>query len=131
MNAYCYSPHIVCVTHGMNRRPSLHELTTHVDVGVDWLRLGVQLELDRKNLQAIEQERRHSADELQQMYSLWLTSKPGATRQQLLNALRTIGAVTLAEKYLKWIKTSTEQHPPVSGERIHRRSCPCKSMIHK
>ena len=41
----------------MEDKPTLNELLTHVDVGTDWLRLGVLLELDMKDLRAIEQER--------------------------------------------------------------------------
>ena len=91
----------------MEDKPTIEELLTHVDVGTDWLRLGVLLELDIKDLTAIEQERPRTIDEkLQHMYALWLMTSPNATRGQLIKALGAIRANTLADKYKKWISST-------------------------
>ena len=90
----------------MEDKPTLNELLTHVDVGIDWRRLGVFLDLDTNNLSAIEQERPTIDERVQCMYELWLKTKSNATRGQLLHALGKIKANVLAEDYKKWISTT-------------------------
>ena len=95
----------------MEDKPTLNELLTHVDVGTDWRRLGVFLDLDTNNLSAIEQERPTIDERLQYMYELWLKTKSSATRGQLLHALGKIKANVLAEDYKKWISTTARPTP--------------------
>ena len=95
----------------MEDKPTLNELLTHVDVGTDWLRLGVLLELDMKDLRAIEHERHTIDQRLQCMYDLWLKTNPNATRGQLMKALGIMRANTLADKYKKWISTTARPTP--------------------
>ena len=95
----------------MDGKPTLEELVTHVDVGVEWLRLGVLLKLDMKDLEAIERLRASVPDRLQQMYSKWLNVNTGATRRQLLDALRVMSLNVLAEEYKEWIRVTFSKHP--------------------
>ena len=95
----------------IEEKPTLNELLTHVDVGTDWLRLGVLLELDMKDLTAIEQERHTIDQRLQCMYDLWLKTNPNAIRGQLMKALGIMRANTLADKYKKWVSTTARPTP--------------------
>ena len=110
----------------MEDKPTLDELLTHVDVGTDWLRLGVLLELDMKDLTAIEHERLTIDQRLQHMYALWLKTSPNATRGQLIKALGVIRANTLADKYKKWI-SSTGRTTATSKDTNTRRHTPSAS----
>ena len=113
------------------RKPSLDELITHVEV-VEWLRLGVLLKLDMKDLQAIERERASIADRLQQMYNLWLMSQPGATRRQLLKALEVMKALTLADNYKKWIASNAAKPPntrSASASKISSKQSKCIPLV--
>ena len=97
----------------MDDKPTLDELITHVDVGVEWMRLGTLLKLDMKDLQAIDHVKPAISDRLQQMYNKWLTSKTGATRRQLLDALRVLNLNVLAEEYEEWVRV-TFSKPPIT-----------------
>ena len=112
----------------MDEKPSLYELITHVDV-VEWLRLGVLLKLDMKDLQAIERERVSIADRLQQMYNLWLMSQPGATRRQLLKALEVMKARTLADNYKKWIASNAPNTRSASASRTSSKQSKCIPLV--
>ena len=115
----------------MDGKPSLDELITHVDV-VEWLRLGVLLKLDMKDLQAIERERASIADRLQLMYNLWLMSQPGATRRQLLKALEVMKARTLADNYRKWIASNAVKPPntrSASDSRTSSKQSKCIPLV--
>ena len=96
---------------GMDDKPTLKELVTHVNVGVEWMTLGVHLELDMKELDAIDRVKPAIPDKLQQMYSKWLTSKTGATRRQLLDALGIMDLNVLAEEYKEWIRATFSKRP--------------------
>ena len=112
----------------MDGKPSLDELITHVDV-VEWLRLGVLLKLDMKDLQAIERERASIADRLQLMYNLWLMSQPGATRRQLLKALEVMKARTLADNYKKWIASNAPNTRSASASRTSSKQSKCIPLV--
>ena len=111
----------------MDVKPTLQELVSHVDVKTKWQRLGVLLKLDDQELEAIEQENPTStADRVQKMYSLWLSSQPTATRRQLLEALKSVKALnTLAEDYKKWITS------PSSNSRQTRSSASSRTKQSK
>ncbi|XP_019862384.1 PREDICTED: uncharacterized protein LOC109591009 [Amphimedon queenslandica] len=111
-------------------KPTLNELLTHVDVGTEWLILGVLLELDMKDLTAIEQERPTIDQRLQHMYALWLKTIPKATRGELIKALGVIRANTLADKYKKWI-SSTGRATATSKDTNRRRHSPSVSKQSK
>ena len=114
------------LTETMDDKPTLDELLTHVDVGTDWLRLGVLLELDMKDLTAIEHERPTIDERLQYMYALWLKTSPNTTRGQLIKSLGVIRANTLADEYKKWI-SSTSRATATSKDTNTRRHTPSVS----
>ena len=96
---------------GMDDKPTLKELVTHVNVGVEWMRLGVHLDLDMKDLEAIDLVKPAIPDKLQQMYNRWLNVKTGATRRQLLDALRVLKLNVLAGEYKEWIRVTFSKRP--------------------
>uniref|UniRef100_A0A1X7V018 Death domain-containing protein n=1 Tax=Amphimedon queenslandica TaxID=400682 RepID=A0A1X7V018_AMPQE len=110
----------------MEGKPTLNELVTHVDVSTKWLRLGVILELDMKDLKAIEHVRHTINERLQDMYDLWLETNPNATRGQLIKALGVIRANSLADEYKKWI-SSTGRATATSKDTDRRRHSPSVS----
>ena len=87
----------------LDERPTLDELTEHANVGTKWRQVGIQLKLDVKKLNAIEDENKKVADRVSKMYELWLDTTPGATRRQLLEVLKkdSIKELTLASEYVK------------------------------
>ena len=63
----------------------------------DWNRLGLALELDSYDLDIIEKD--NPGDRRKQalkMFQLWLNSKPDASYEQLIRALREVGDGTVA-----------------------------------
>ena len=73
----------------------------------DWNRLGLALELDFYDLDIIEKD--NQGDRKRQalkMFQLWLNSKPDASYEQLIKALREVGdeavASSLCTKYGKF-----------------------------
>ena len=84
-----------------NQRPSLAELLEHVNVSTKWRRVGIQLELDPKRLDAIDADCGDTDTKLSKMYEEWLSSTPDATRRQLLEVLRrsSINELYIAYKY--------------------------------
>ena len=117
----------------MDDKPTLKELLTHVDVGVKWMTLGIHLELDMKDLQAIERASLNAVDMcIQQMYNLWLTSQPEATRRQLLKALEVMKARTLADNYKKWIASNAVKPPntrSASASKISSKQSKCIPLV--
>ena len=87
----------------LDERPTLYELTEHANVGTKWRQVGIQLKLDVKELNAIEDENKKVADRVSKMYELWLNTTLGATRRQLLEVLKkdSIKELTLASEYVK------------------------------
>ena len=86
--------------------PTIKELTEHVNVGTKWYTLGTMLDLDQKELQDINGKAISSTQKMIEMFNLWLTTTPTASRRQVLEALR-VGAVeeiTLAHKYEKHLR---------------------------
>ena len=105
-----------------NSRPELLELQNQV-MTTHWEALGLQLGLENDQLQAIRQKHLDNiADCRKKMFALWLQTKPNASRQQLLDALRTnsVNEVYMAEQYEKYIRDQLSQ-----SERTHH----AKGMI--
>ena len=85
----------------LDQKPSLAELTEHVNVGTKWRQVGIQLELNPRRLDAIDVECKDIDTKLSKMYQLWLSTTPNATRRQLLQVLRlsSIAEHTIASQY--------------------------------
>ena len=85
----------------LDQRPTLKELTEHVNVCTKWREVGIQLKLEARRLDAIDVEDRDINTKLSKMYELWLSSTPNATRRQLLQVLRlsSIAELTIASQY--------------------------------
>ena len=95
-----------------NSRPELLELQNQV-MTTHWEALGLQLGLENDQLQAIRQKHLDNiADCRKKMFALWLQTKPNASRQQLLDALRTnsVNEVYMAEQYEKYIRDQPSQN---------------------
>ena len=87
--------------------PTIKELTEHVDVSTNWYIVGTMLDLDQKQLKSIERQTGHTdTHKMIEMFYLWLTTTPTASRRQVLEALRirVVGENTLADEYEKHLK---------------------------
>ena len=84
----------------LDQRPTLQELTEHVNVGTKWREVGIQLKLEARRLDAIDVENKYINTKLSKMYELWL-STTSATRRQLLQVLRlsSIAELNIASQY--------------------------------
>ena len=67
-------------------KPELAVLIEHAGIN-NWHTLGVLLHLDPKKLDAIKSENHGVGERLLQMYSLWLTTNPNATYNDVIQAL--------------------------------------------
>ena len=85
----------------LDQRPTLQELTEHVNVCTKWREVGIQLKLEARRLDAIDVEDRDINTKLSKMYEQWLSTTPSATRRQLLQILRlsSIAELTIASQY--------------------------------
>ena len=91
--------------------PTIKELTEHVDVGTKLYTLGTMLGLDQRRLQGIREQAGPETDKMIDMFKLWLTTTPTASRRQVLEALRksVVGENTLAYEYEKHLKKLYEE----------------------
>ena len=87
----------------LNGKPTVHELYEHVRVGTNWHKLGVLLKLDIKELNDIRSLKENSDFKSLKMFELWESTKPNATRREIIEALKkpVINEDILAEKYEK------------------------------
>ena len=87
----------------LDQRPELDELTEDVNVGDKWYMLGIQLKIGPKALTSIGKEQSDTSMKLCKMYEEWLSTTPGATRRQLLKALRLqcVNELHIAKEYEK------------------------------
>ena len=99
-------------------RPTIAELTEHVNVGTRWRQVGIQLKLETKELDAIDAEHKRVADKVSAMYKLWLGTNPNASRRQLLEVLRlkSINRITLAKNYEEHIIMSVTESKGEDGK---------------
>ena len=92
----------------LSSTPTIKELTEHVDVSTNWYIVGTLLDLDQRRLRSIiEGQTGHTnTHKMIEMFNLWLTTTPTASRRQVLEALRisVVGENTLADKYEKHLK---------------------------
>ena len=91
----------------LSSSPSIKELTEHVDVSTNWHIVGTMLDLDQRRLRSIERQTGHTdTHKMIEMFNLWLTTTPTASRRQVLETLRirVVGENTLADKYEKYLK---------------------------
>uniref|UniRef100_A0A1X7TT12 Death domain-containing protein n=1 Tax=Amphimedon queenslandica TaxID=400682 RepID=A0A1X7TT12_AMPQE len=87
--------------------PTIKELTGHVDASTNWYIIGTMLDLDQKRLRSIEALAGHTdTHKMIEMFNLWLTTTPTASRRQVLDVLRirVVGENTLADEYEKHLK---------------------------
>ena len=92
----------------LNEKPTLDELCRHVRVDADWYKFGVLLKLDSTKLEGIRVMNESSGFKTVKMFELWFSSKPTATRREIIETLNTeaIGMKTIAEEYNKALKES-------------------------
>ncbi|XP_019860404.1 PREDICTED: uncharacterized protein LOC109588729 [Amphimedon queenslandica] len=73
--------------------------------------IGTMLDLDQKRLRSIEAQTSHSdTHKMIEMFNLWLTTTPTASRRQVLETLRksVVSEHTVADKYEKHLKVLHE-----------------------
>ena len=90
----------------LSSTPTIKELTEHVNVGTNLHTLGTMLDLDQRRLQEINGKAVPSTQKMIEIFNLWLTTTPTASRKQVLEALRksVVGENTLADEYEKHLK---------------------------
>ena len=95
----------------LSSKPTLKELTEHVNVSTNWYIVGTMLDLDQKRLQDINGKAVPSTHKMIEMFNLWLDTTPTASRRQVLETLRksVVGENTLADKYEKYLKELREE----------------------
>ena len=92
----------------LNGKPTVHELYEHVRVGTNWHKLGVLLKLDIKKLNDIRSLNEDSDFKSLKMFELWLSSKPNATRREIIETLKkpAISENAIAEQYKETLQES-------------------------
>ena len=92
----------------LNGKPTVHELYEHVRVGTNWHKLGVLLKLDIKKLNDIRSLNEDSDFKSLKMFELWLSSKPNATRREIIETLKkeALGENAIAEQYKETLSES-------------------------
>ena len=118
MDSDCYSDSAYSCF--LQKAPSLHELTEHINVGTSWFVLGIMLKVDQKKLEGIEKSPQNDIYKATKMFDLWLSgSSAEANRRNILEALRkrVVGEATIADEYEKYLK---QMH--AAGCRTFRRS---------
>lgn len=91
----------------LKKRPSLSELTEHVDVGTKWYQVGVQLDLDTKKLDGIAEMSKSDDFKMTKMYDLWLRTSTQSSRSIILEVLRrkSIKETQVALEYEKVLRS--------------------------
>ena len=89
----------------MNGKPDLKTVCAIVRTS-RWHQLGIQLGVDEEMLQDILSETSETQDKRTQMFRLWIASQPGASHNQLVEALRlkVIGEDRMAQEYEEKVK---------------------------
>ena len=92
----------------LNGKPTLAELCEQINIGTKWYKFGVLLKLNTTELDVIEHQYKESDVKVVKMFELWLSSKPKATRKEVIDTLRkdAIGENALAEQYQRVLKES-------------------------
>ena len=95
-----------------NSRPEPSELQNEV-MTIHWEALGLQLGLKNNQLVAIREQRLSNIAACRNdMFALWLQTKPNASRKQLLKALRSdaVAEVYMAQQYENYIRDKPQAH---------------------
>ena len=67
-----------------------------------WYNLGLQLEIEDKELEVIEENNRGDSDVCKRkMFQAWLRITPSPSYQQLVEALQTVGEISEADRLSK------------------------------
>ncbi|XP_019860273.1 PREDICTED: uncharacterized protein LOC109588559 isoform X2 [Amphimedon queenslandica] len=106
----------------LSATPTIKELTEYVDVSTNWYIVGTMLDLDQKRLRSIKERGGSDTDKIIEMFNLWLTTTPTASRKQVLETLRkkVVGENTLADEYEKHLKELHEAtYTPPSTEAVY------------
>ena len=92
----------------LSEKPTLDELCRHIRIDTEWYKFGVLLKLNTTKLEGIRVMNESTGFKTVKMFELWLSSKPTATRREIIETLRTeaIGEKTIAEDYNKALKES-------------------------
>ena len=88
-----------------NSRPDFAELQNHIRTN-KWQELGIQLGVEKNKLEAIRQQYRDYINDCRrEMLTVWLDTTTKASRQQLINSLRTSAVAEnhMAEQYKTYI----------------------------
>ena len=90
----------------LSETPPLDELCEHIRVGTKWYLVGVQLKLDIKELDTIEELNKDALFKTTKMFQLWLSTNSQASRIEIVKVLKKgiIGEITLAERYETTLK---------------------------
>ena len=85
----------------LNGKPTIAELCEHVNIGTKWYTFGVLLKLDTTELDGIRIMNEDSSFKTLKMFELWLSSKPKATRREIIETLKksAISENVVAEQY--------------------------------
>ena len=89
----------------MNGKPDLKTVCAIVRTS-RWHQLGIQLGVDEEMLHDIESDKSETQNKRTQMFRLWMASQPGASHNQLVEALRlkVIGEDRMAQEYEEKVK---------------------------
>ena len=89
-------------------KPTLDELCENVRIGGKWYQLGIQLKLDAKELDYIDEQSRDNSYKTTKMFQLLLTTNPQITRQDILRGLRrrVVNENNIANEYERTLKKS-------------------------
>ena len=92
----------------LNGKPTLDELCEHVRIGTKWYIFGVLLKLDASKLNGIREMNDDSNFKASKMFELWLSSKPKATRREIIETLQkpSIEENVIAEEYKRTLVES-------------------------
>ena len=87
----------------LQEKPTLDELCEHIVIGTKWYQLGIQLKLDVIQLNVIDEQNRDVTYKTANMFQLWLSTNPLATRRHILESLRkkVVGENNVANEYEK------------------------------
>lgn len=90
----------------LSKTPPLHELCEYIRVGTKWYQVGVQLKLDIKELDTIEELNKDVIFKVTKMFQLWLNTNSQASRDEIVKVLKKgiIGETALAERYETTLK---------------------------
>ncbi|XP_019854455.1 PREDICTED: uncharacterized protein LOC109583508 [Amphimedon queenslandica] len=105
----------------LSSTPTIKELTEHVNVSTNWYTLGTMLDLDQRQLQDINGKAIPSTQKMIEMFNLWLTTTPTASRREVLEALRksVVEENALAYEYEKHLRELHETtYVPPSTEAV-------------